>query len=120
MVPARTDVRLVGWAARSFYRELVDAGVRLFEYQTSMLHAKSIVVDETWGIVGSANVDMRSFRLNFEMGAVLFDREIAGRLVSRFLADCQSSVEITRSALRRTSLARRLAQGVARLLSPVL
>jgi cardiolipin synthase len=120
MVPLRNDAPLVGAAARSYYPELIGGGVRVFEYGPAMLHAKSMVVDGRWGIVGSANVDIRSFRLNFEIGALVLDPVFAGKLTRRFLSDLGRSVEVTPAALRATSLARRLLQGVARLLSPLL
>jgi len=120
MLPERTDVRLVSLAARSYYRQLVHAGVRLFEYRPSMLHAKTMVVDERWGIVGSANVDMRSFRLNFEVGAIVFDHELAHELTRRFLEELKMSQEITAASLSRVGLGGRLIQGTARLLSPLL
>ncbi|MCA9540199.1 MAG: cardiolipin synthase, partial [Myxococcales bacterium] len=77
LMPAHNDLRIVGWAARSYYAELIRGGVRIFEYQPAMLHAKRMVVDQRWSIVGSANVDIRSFRLNFEVGALIFDGEFA-------------------------------------------
>ena len=120
LLPARNDIRLVGLAARSFYRELLRGGVRLFEFQTSMLHSKSMVVDARWGIVGSANVDMRSFRLNFEVGAVFFDSKLAGEMSRRFLADVESSREVTVASLGQVGLGHRLLQGMARLLAPLL
>ena len=120
LLPAKNDVRLVGLAARSFYRELVRGGVRLFEYQPSMLHSKSMVIDGRWGIIGSANVDMRSFRLNFEVGAVVFDPALAGEMSRRFLADLEPSREITVASIKKVGLGRRLLQGIARLLAPVL
>jgi cardiolipin synthase A/B len=120
LLPAKNDVRLVGLAARSFYRQLVLGGVRLFEYQPSMLHSKSMVVDGRWGIIGSANVDMRSFRLNFEVGAVVFDPALAGQMSRRFLADLASSHEITMVSIKQVGLGRRLLRGIARLLAPLL
>jgi len=120
LLPARNDLRIVGLAARSFYRQLVHGGVRVFEYQPSMLHSKSMVVDERWGIVGSANVDMRSFRLNFEVGAVFFDPALTQEMSRRFLADLAASREITVGSLRRLGLGGRVLQGIARLLAPLL
>ncbi|MGH9360340.1 MAG: cardiolipin synthase, partial [Thermoanaerobaculia bacterium] len=87
LVPGRSDVALVGPAARSFYPQLVPAGVRVFEYQPRMLHAKTMAVDGAFSVVGSANVDMRSFRLNFEVGALILDSGFARDLEGRFLAD---------------------------------
>jgi cardiolipin synthase A/B len=120
LLPAKNDIRLVGLAARSFYRQLVQGGVRLFEYQPSMLHSKSMVVDGRWGIIGSANVDMRSFRLNFEVGAVIFDPTLAGEMSRRFLADLAFSREITVASVNQAGLGGRLLQGIARLLAPLL
>lgn len=120
LLPERCDVPLVGAAARSFYRGLLRGGVRIFEYRPSMLHAKTMSVDERWGIVGSANVDMRSFRLNFEIGALVRDRGFAAELAGRFLAELEDSTEITLASTARDGLGRRVAQGVARLMSPLL
>lgn len=120
LVPSRCDVRVVGAAARSFYRELVRGGVRIFEYQPSMLHAKCMVVDNRWGLVGSANVDMRSFRLNFEIGALVMDESFAELMARRFLDDLDASTEVTRESLLRVGMHHQLVQGTARLLSPIL
>lgn len=120
LVPARCDVRIVGAAARSYYRELVRGGVRIFEYRPSMLHAKSMVVDDRWGLVGSANVDMRSFRLNFEIGALVMDKSFAELMARRFLEELDASIEITPESLSSVGIHRQLLQGAARLLSPIL
>lgn len=120
LLPARCDVPLVGTAARSFYRDLLRGGVRIFEYRPSMLHAKSMSIDESWGIVGSANVDMRSFRLNFEIGALVRDPGFAADLTLRFLQELEESTEITIEALAREGFAQRFAQAIARLMSPLL
>jgi cardiolipin synthase len=120
LLPAKNDLRIVGAAARSFYRQLVFGGVRIFEYQPSMLHAKTMVVDERFSLVGSANVDMRSFRLNFEIGAILFDREFSVSLSQRFLGELANSREVTTESLNKVGVSRRLVQGMSRLLSPLL
>lgn len=120
LVPERCDVALVGAAARSYYAELLRGGVRIFEYLPSMLHAKSMVVDGAWGIVGSANVDMRSFRLNFEIGALVRDAAFAEDLERLFREELAESAEVTAEALRRDGLLRRVGQGMARLASPLL
>lgn len=120
LVPARNDVRLVGWAARSYYAELIGAGVRVWEYLPSMLHAKRMVVDGEWGIVGSANVDIRSFRLNFELGALVADSVFAGALTTQFEAELRDSREVTGEMLLQSGLGVRLRDGIARLFSPLL
>lgn len=120
LVPDRCDVFAVGPAARSYFPALLAAGVRVYAYKRSMLHAKTMVVDGRWGIVGSANVDIRSFRLNFEIGAVIADPAFAARMAVRFLADLEESAEVTAEAVARRGLLRRMQEGTARLLSPLL
>jgi cardiolipin synthase len=120
LLPKRCDVPVVGSAARSYYRELIRAGVRVFEFRPAMLHAKSLSVDGRWGIVGSANINMRSFRLNFEISALVHDERFAGQLTSRFMDELDQSDEITVDSLARVGLARHLFQSTARLMSPLL
>lgn len=120
LVPARNDVRLVGAAARSYYAELIAAGVRVFEYLPSMLHAKRMVVDGTWGIVGSANVDIRSFRLNFELGALVVDEAFAADLERQYTVELRDSREVTADTLAELGLYPRLRDAIARLASPLL
>ncbi len=120
LLPARCDVALVGPTARFHYGRLLRSGVRIFEYQPSMLHAKSMVVDGRWAVVGSANVDMRSFRLNFEMSVLVGEQSFAARLERRFEADLSSSREVGLEEVAACGQLRRLGRGVARLLSPLL
>ena len=120
MVPARCDVRLVGAAARASFPRLVHGGVHVLEYLPSMLHAKTLVADGEAAIIGSANVDIRSFRFNFELGAVVADAAVAAALERRFLAAAGASREVTAAGAERAWLPRRVADGAARLLSPLL
>ncbi len=120
LVPERTDIAIVGLAARSYYPKLIHAGVRIFEYQASMLHSKSLAVDGAWGIVGSANADIRSFRLNFELGVIITDDIFAQHLENRFFQDLSQSKEIRVEDLYQRGVTERLWQGLCRLLSPLL
>jgi cardiolipin synthase len=120
IVPACSDAALVRAAARSYYPALLRGGVRVLEYQPSMLHSKTVVVDGRWGLVGSANMDIRSFRLNFELGALVMGRDFARRLEERFETDAAQSIEVTAESLRSQNYWHRLRDGVARLLSPLL
>ena len=118
MVPERSDSRVVSAAARSYYQEMQDAGVLVFEYQGRMFHAKTLLVDQHYGMVGSANFDSRSFRLNFEVAAVVFDDDFNRQLAAMFttdLAQCRRA-----PSGRRTALPRRLFEALARLASPLL
>jgi cardiolipin synthase len=120
LVPAASDVLLVGPAGRSYYRQLLGVGVRIFDYLPSMLHAKTMVIDERLSLVGSANIDMRSFSLNFEVGALIDDPAVAATLQGCFATQVQDSREVTPETLRNWSVLRRLQHGAARLFSPLL
>ncbi|MDR2154357.1 MAG: cardiolipin synthase [Burkholderiaceae bacterium] len=118
IVPERSDSRIVTAAARSYYQELQDAGVRVFEYRGRMFHAKTLLVDDYYGMVGSANFDNRSLRLNFEVAAVVLGREFNQQLADMFNADLSHCRQIP--AQRRVPPHQRLFEAVARLASPLL
>ena len=119
LVPKRGDSKLVTAAGRSYYDELVAAGVVLFEYGPAMLHAKTMVIDDTVAVVGTANLDNRSFRLNFEVIAVVYDAAAAGQLGAIFDRDLRSAVRYKPPTTKRP-IGERLLFGVARLVSPLL
>lgn len=120
LVPAKSDVLLVGPAGRSYYQQLLSVGVKIYEFLPSMLHAKTMVIDERLSLVGSANIDMRSFGLNFEVGAMIDDPVVATALRERFQAQIEASQEITLTTVQNWSAAKRLQHGAARLFSPLL
>lgn len=120
LVPAESDVPLARAAGRFFYGPLLRAGVRVFEYLPSVLHAKTVVVDGSWALVGSANLDFRSFSLNFELGALVFDRSFALLLEERFARDLAESREATLPEVERRAFPERARLGLARLLAPLL
>lgn len=120
LLPRRSDSRTVTAAGRSHYDELLRAGVRIFEYQPRMLHAKTLVVDQWLGAVGTANFDNRSFRLNFEVTAIVYGKGISSALAKTFEADLSEAKQITLASRLRLRLPERLFEGGARLLSPLL
>lgn len=89
------DRRIVRWAAQSFYPELIESGVRVFEYQPTMIHVKRVTVDGTWGIIGSANFDNRSFNLNYEIALAISDAEFVGELDRCLESDLERARQIT-------------------------
>ena len=119
IVPEKSDSRIVTAAARSYFDELVDAGVRVFEFQPRMLHGKALLVDDVTCLVGSANFDPRSFRLNFELALLVEDRALGRRLEREMLENIAASVEV-RAGRPRAPFPQRLAEAWARLLSPLL
>ncbi|MFO0751360.1 MAG: cardiolipin synthase [Myxococcota bacterium] len=119
IIPEKGDSRLVDLAARSYIPELLAAGVRVFEYGPRFVHAKTLVVDDDLAVVGTANLDNRSFRLNFELIAVIFGAALNGQLAAAFAADLMATKELARDGGRPTFWTR-LGQSGARLLSPLL
>jgi cardiolipin synthase len=120
LVPRRSDSLIVTAAARSYYDTLLAAGVRVYEYQPTMIHAKTLVVDDFFAAVGTANIDNRSFRLNFEVSAILYGAEHAEDLSAQFRKDLSLSKEIKAATRRKVSLRWRAAEAGARILSPLL
>ncbi|MCB9562847.1 MAG: cardiolipin synthase [Kofleriaceae bacterium] len=120
LIPARGDSRLIDLAARSYVPELVAAGVRVHEYLPRFIHAKTFVIDEDLTIVGTANLDNRSFQLNFEVTALVYDADVTTRLARAFEDDLRDSRPIDDAAIARKRFPRRLGEATARLLSPLL
>jgi cardiolipin synthase len=109
LVPGRqADQRLVRLASRRMYRELLDAGIRLFEYRPAMMHAKTLIVDSTWAVVGTTNVDNRSFEHNDEVNIAFRDCRIAERLLEDFETDVEASDETTSVAWRARPIVEKL------------
>ncbi len=95
ILPSVTDSGLVFHAGRSFYDEMLSSGIRVYELQISVLHAKTAVIDRLWSTVGSTNIDTRSFLHNYELNAVVLDNEFGQALESAFDEDLRFSLEIT-------------------------
>ena len=120
ILPAKTDVHLVRHAGHGFFSALLLAGVRVFEYQAAVLHAKTMVGDGLFSVIGSSNYDFRSFELNAECNFVIRDAPTAATLEKRFEVDLSESVEIHRPGWRRRSKWHQALDAVARKLAPVL
>ncbi len=120
VVPKRIDARLVALASRSHFADLLEAGVRVMEYRAGLLHAKTLTVDRDLGLIGSANMDMRSFWLNFEVSVIIYDGEVASHLRMLQVEYMGDSDEIDPDAWRRRPVWKRLAENAARLLGPLL
>jgi cardiolipin synthase A/B len=119
LVPKRSDSLLVTLAARSYYDDLIAAGVKIYEYGPRMLHTKALLVDDHIAMIGSANFDHRSFRLNFEVTMLFADTDVAARL-ARLIEGEFASAPRVRDDRRRPLLRSRLPEALARLLSPLL
>ncbi|MFQ5807596.1 MAG: cardiolipin synthase [Phycisphaerae bacterium] len=120
VLPTRSDAPLVLWAGRSFYPELLDAGVEIYEFDAGMLHSKIVTVDERWCMLGTANMDVRSFRLNFEVTALLYDRCVTQELSASIERHCRNARRIRPREVWQRRLPSQLLEGVARLFAPLL
>jgi cardiolipin synthase len=120
LVPKQGDHKLVGAAARSYFDDLARAGVVIYEYGPPMLHAKTLVVDRQIGVIGTANIDNRSFRLNFEIVAAVYDQGTASRLAALFDSDLAKAHKYSLREARKAPLWQRMTESTARLFSPLL
>ena len=118
LVPKKGDSRMVDLAARSYFPELLEAKVRIFEYEPRFIHAKTLLCDDDVSIVGTANFDNRSFRLNFELCILFEDAGVAGALEAVLARDFERSRQVVVG--RPLAFRSRLAEALARLLSPLL
>jgi cardiolipin synthase len=115
VLPGRTDSALVFNASRSYYDQLLQDDVIIYERRVALLHAKTAVIDGVWSTVGSTNLDWRSFLHNYEVNAVVLGTEFGDRMRKSFAADVALSDEITLEQWRKRSLAKRLKEQFARL-----
>ncbi len=115
-----TDMPLVRHAGHGSFSDLLAGGVRVFEYQFAILHAKTLVVDDCISVVGSSNLDFRSFYFNAECNVLIWDDTTGQAMTQAFLEDLRQSVEIRLESWSRRPLAHRLGGALARRLSPLL
>jgi cardiolipin synthase len=120
ILPGESDSHVVKHASLSYLKPMLRSGVRVFFYQKGFAHAKTITFDQQLSIVGTANMDVRSFYINFEIAALVYDKELCCELDSSFEKDLQSSTEVTFFEWSKRSLANRLLDSVCRLLTPLL
>ena len=118
--PARNDSWVVAAASRSYYADLLSAGVRVFEYEGGLLHTKSLTLDGEVTLIGSANMDRRSFDLNYENNILLCDRALTTDVRARQQSYIDQSREVTRETVAAWSLSRRLWNNTLATLGPIL
>ena len=108
------------FAARYYWGELLDSGVRIFQYEKGMIHAKVVIADSAWASVGSANMDIRSLRLSFEANCLIYSKSLVHNLENQFEQDLNDSKEVLQAEIRTRPLRFQLAENVCRLMSPIL
>ena len=118
--PARNDSWIVGAASRSYYGDLLAAGVRIFEYEGGLLHTKSLTLDGEVTLIGSANMDRRSFELNYENNILFYDRSLTADMRQRQESYIDQSKPVTGEMVERWTWRRRLWNNAIAMLGPVL
>jgi cardiolipin synthase A/B len=120
LLPAHSNHQVTFHAGRSFYQPLIEAGIDVCEYLPGIVHAKTLVADGKVALVGSANMDLRSFRLNFEVHALVHDATTACTLVETFHADAARTRHVALGSWQARPWGLRVKEGAARLVSPLL
>lgn len=120
MIPARSDSALADYASYSYLGALIRAGVKVYLYEKGFLHAKTIVCDGVLSVIGSANLDFRSFSYNFEICAYMYDGQLAESMHRQFMHDISCSHLLTLREYESRGVCRRLLESGARLFSPIL
>lgn len=120
LVPMKSDSIFVDYAVRSYYSDLLKAGIELFQYTKGFIHAKTMVCDAKIAMIGTANMDSRSFDLNFEVNAIVYDKQVAIDLAAIFYDDLKDSVKLNETDWERRSGLKKFMEKVVRLFSPLL
>ncbi|MFB6465347.1 cardiolipin synthase [Cytobacillus sp. Hz8] len=120
LVPNKPDKRIVFHASRSYFPELLEVGVKIYEYEKGFMHSKMIIVDNELASIGTSNMDMRSFHLNFEVNAFLYRTSSIDTLVKEYLNDLTNSKELIFEDFKKRHIGLRLLESTSRLLSPLL
>src|SRR5699024_1119001 len=118
--PNTPDHPFEHWATLSHVGGLLNAGATVYIYQNGLLHSQAVIIDGKISSVGTANIDVRSFRLHFEINAFLYDKGIAKQLVEAFKHDITLSTQMTKKLYAKRSLGVRFKESISRLLSPIL
>lgn len=120
LLPERPDHIFVWLASFAYIPDLLKSGAKVFRYSKGFLHAKAFVVDDYLSMIGTPNLDNRSFRLNFEIATIIYDPIFSSELSKTFQEDFQSSLEEDLESAGKWSWSRRISSRIARLLSPIL
>lgn len=115
LLPDKTDSVMVFYVSRSYYDELLSAGVKIYERQDAFLHAKTALIDGVWSTIGSTNLDWRSFLNNQEINAVILGQDFGAQMQALFEKDQDSSKLVTLDEWRKRSIGARIKERAARL-----
>ncbi len=120
ILPYKSDSAIVSWASKFYFRELLQAGVKIYQYRKGFVHAKTVVADRRVSVVGTANLDIRSFDLNFEIMALIYSESFANQMEEKFREDLLECTELDYEEWLRKPLYKKIIYSVARLVSNLL
>ena len=120
MIPGRPDHLFVYGAAMSYLGELLQTGVKCFRYEKGFVHSKMMIIDKKISSVGTANMDIRSFKLNFETNSFVYCEKVAEKLTAQFMLDLSDCTAIDMDFYKNRPRMEKINESVSRLLSPLL
>ena len=118
--PKKNDSFIVAATSRSYYWQLLEAGVKIYEYKPGLLHAKTLTIDGEIGLIGSTNLDLRSFDLNYENNIVFSDKKLTAEIIERQHEYISDSVVVTREEVKNWPLTSRIWNNIIATMGPVL
>lgn len=120
LIPARPDHLFVYYATSSYLEELLEVGVKIYKYQDGFMHSKILLCDQEVVSIGTANLDIRSFYLNFEVNALIYRNEVVNMIADQFERDFSNSERLDLETYRKRSWGRQFTESIARLFSPIM
>ena len=120
LIPDKPDHFLVYWASRSYFQQLLEVGVEIWTYHRGFNHSKILIVDDEVLLIGTANMDIRSFKQNFELAAVIYDKTVCAEAIKHFEEDLLYSSKINPEKFRQRSMLQKTKESICRLVSPLL
>ena len=120
MIPARSDSSILTYASFSYIQECLRSGIKVYLYEPSMMHAKTVIVDDEFVSVGSTNFDFRSFEYNFESNVFIYSHAVNSRMREIFLEDQKKCMRVSSNQWRKRPATQKIKESLVRLLSPVL
>lgn len=118
--PKIADHKIVNSASYSYFEDILKSGGRVYLYTKGFMHSKVVIIDDKIASTGSANMDLRSFMLNFEINAFIYDKDIVNIMTKDFFKDIEGSEELHRDDFEKRSIVKKVKQSIARLFSPIL
>ena len=119
IIPSQPDHFFVYWASQANIQQLLEAGVKIYRYKTGFIHSKIMIVDESVATVGTANLDIRSMEINFEVNAFIYDENVIARLDDDFIKDLEDSIAYDIETYRKRGVVRKILEAAGRLVSPL-